>query len=241
MKSRTYKLVVVALGTVVLVAVILNTVAIVHRNNEQQRAAEQARLQQEAIMDSYVKVNFAFHITFTSPYTTGYRERLGVYRPLEISEDQNRFGVYYDLYLTLKYYEKMTGVTISYQAAVDYLSEEYEPDGSLRLYNNGLHPEVEVFVDWMWQQREDQYETMDVSEMYAIAPGHQASGALVELEAYIESMRSHYHYYYGVHRDEGFVLESFSELSPQMYDELVRKEADPDYEMDLLSLQQQGY
>jgi hypothetical protein len=77
-------------------------------------------------------------------------------------------------------------------------------------------------------------------ELKAIAPDW-SPGELVELDAYINSLEHIYAEYFFAHRDEGFVSDAFHELSPQMYDELVKKEADPTYEMNLLALQQQGY
>ena len=240
MKSKTSKQVITLLCIVALTVAMISVV-IVREYQEEQKSAVQARQEQETIADTYIRANYAFRFTNAPRYETDYRERAGAFVPLDVTEDYNHFGVYYQLYLTLAYYEKMTGIVLEYQRVVDYLSEQYEPDGALRLYNNGLHPEIEAFVDWMWQCGEEQYDNMTAQEMFAIAPGHQASGTLVELEAYINSVRDTYSNYWFEHRDEGFEQKSFSELSPQMYDELVRKEADPEYEMDLLSLQQQGY
>jgi hypothetical protein len=58
---------------------------------------------------------------------------------------------------------------------------------------------------------------------------------------YVEVLAMIYYTYVRNHYDDGFRSKVFYSLSPQMYDELVKKEADPDYELDLLGLQQQGY
>jgi hypothetical protein len=93
----------------------------------------------------------------------------------------------------------------------------------------------------MWQRWDEQV-GMHLSDMElkAIAPGWRP-GELVELDAYMYTLDHIYSVYYFEYRDDGFVLDSFYNLSPQMYDELVKKEADPTYEMNLLALQQQGY
>jgi hypothetical protein len=208
--------------------------------NEQQRLIEQTRLEQEAVQDAYIKANYAFCI-ITGINDSSHREREGTYIPLTKSEQEQVNTVGYCTYLALKYYDKITGIVIAYDVVVDYLSEEYEPDGTLRLYNNGRHPEIEAYVDWMWQRREMQIENpLSAEEINRIAPSF-APGALIELEAYMWTLEQDYYDYFREHQAEGFTSSPFNTLSPQMYDELVRKEADPDYEMNLLSLQQQGY
>jgi len=47
--------------------------------------------------------------------------------------------------------------------------------------------------------------------------------------------------YLQTHEDAGFVVQRWFELSPQMLDALARAEADPDYVLDLTSLQRAGY
>ena len=47
--------------------------------------------------------------------------------------------------------------------------------------------------------------------------------------------------YFSEHRDQGFRSQPFFQLSSQIYDALARAEADPDYELDLTSLQEAGY
>lgn len=208
--------------------------------NEQQRLIEQTRLEQEAIQDAYIKANYAFRLT-TGLTDAEHRQREGIYLSFGSYVKENQYGVAWHTYLALKYYDKITGIVITYDVVTDYLSEEYESDGTLRLYNNGRHPEIEAYVDWMWQRREMQIENpLSAEEINRIAPGY-APGALIELKAFMWLLEQDYYAYFSEHQAEGFVGNPFNTLSPQMYDELVRKEADPDYEMDLLSLQQQGY
>ena len=128
----------------------------------------------------------------------------------------NEYNINIYPYLASKMYESRTGTTLPYETVFDYFSEEFEPDGSLRLYDNGLHPEIEAYVEW-------------------------ATGRYAELYEFIADIHELYSEYFQMHGDRGFELQNLKNLSPQMLDELVKKEADPDYEMDLLGLQQQGY
>ena len=115
-------------------------------------------------------------------------------------------------YLNFAYYEKETGQTMTYEQAFAYFSQEYEEDGSLRLYNNGLHPEIEAYVDFIWGNRE-------------------------ERRAYHDEIDRLFGVYYREHRNEGFENSAMHYWSIETLDELIKKEADPEYEMDLLSIQ----
>ena len=132
------------------------------------------------------------------------------------TSEPNEHGIWVRLYLPLRLYYHRTGVYLSYEKMLDYVSEEFEPDGTLRLYNNGHHPEVEAFVTWMWEGRRGE-----------------------ELLEYIDTISFMHGSYEVEHR--GFERPSFSDLSPQMLDALARAEADPDYVLDLTSLQEAGY
>jgi len=104
---------------------------------------------------------------------------------------------------------------------VDYYSEEFEPDGSLRLYNNGKHPEIEAFVTWMWEGRRRE-----------------------EARDFVVRLRDLLGEYTFARIDEGnenWGYPSFGQLSPQMYDALARADADPDYVLDLVSIRLAGY
>ena len=52
------------------------------------------------------------------------------------------------LEIALQRYQEDTGVTLTFEEIDAFMSQEYEPDGSLRLYNNGLHPEIAKYVRW---------------------------------------------------------------------------------------------
>jgi len=178
------------------------------------RKAAQAKMEQEKIQMAYWKLNYSFGLAH---YIEIDLEHNGVYQPFPTpSEDYNKFGIDYYIYLLLKMYESCTGTTLTYETVVDYFSKKFEPDESLRLYNNGLHPEIAAYVEW-------------------------AQGRRDEMKEYINKLMGLYGGYCIRNRDIGFKDQLFSALSPQMYDELAKKEADPSYELDLLSLQKQGF
>jgi len=166
-------------------------------HNEQQRAIASAQGY------AYSRVNYAFGMISIFP------EDSAVYKPL-----RNRFVGY--AHLRLVWYERETGVTLSIETVIDYFSQEFEPDGSLRLYNNGKHPGIEAFVEWI-----------------------REGGRWWTVERFIDEVRSIY-FAYG-RANEEFVLQLFPDLSLEMLRALARAEADPDYVLDLTSLQRAGY
>lgn len=155
---------------------------------------QQKNLEQKAeIARSYSRVNSAFRLERHQQY----------YLPLDESKI-NEHGIYAKLYISLACYTKETGNVLTYEQAVDYLSSEYEEDGSRRTYNNGMHPEVEKYVDWG-------YENYDlVSEYYNK----------------IEDVNDDYF------TEKGLESPVTSRLSEEELDELVKKEADPNYIID---------
>ena len=52
------------------------------------------------------------------------------------------------LEIALQRYQEDTGVTLTFEEIEAFMSQEYEPDGSLRLYNSGLHPKIADYVRW---------------------------------------------------------------------------------------------
>ena len=198
---------------------------IIYRHIERQRIweaeMEAERLEQHRIASAYIRLHYSFLMGFDPEvfgnevynmhgrYLPFRGEGLWVGRPNNIDVTG---------YLILRMYYHRTGVLLTHETVVDYFSQEFEDDGSLRLYDNGNHPEIEAFVNWAWGERRRQ-----------------------EIGDYLDIIRSMYSQYFHAHRDEGFVLQNFNYVSPQMLDALARAEADPDYVLDLTSLQQQGY
>ena len=205
MKKRVEVLLIAFVAMLVLVTSIIAAARIMEFTKTK-KLAEQEKAERERIEKSYKIVNRAFLITARIP--------IGEYFPMGTSG--NDYNINVSGYLLSKMYESRTGIILPYETIFDYFSEEFEPDGSLRLYDNGLHPEIEAYVEW-------------------------ANGCYVEMHKFIDDIHEYYSIYSHVHSSNGFEYQYFYSLSPQMLDELVKKEADPDYEMDLLSLQQQGY
>ena len=197
---------------------------IYEQRKEEARMAEEQREIEEAYRWIHYSIGRLVHGQDWDILPQESLASLSVYRPLDSFQTQpNDFGILYRTYLILRMYYHRGGVYLSYETLIDYFSEEFEPDGTLRLYNNGHHPEIEAFVVWM---RKEPRRT------------NLRDG---EFDEYQESLNDIYRVYVLEHQDEGFRRERFSELSPQMYDALARAEADPDYILDLTSLQEAGY
>ena len=179
--------------------------------------------EQRRIMETYERVNVLFGLA-TGPYSTFGREAAllhgGRFRPLrETPAERNSFGIETGRYILLRMYYHQTGMLLAYETVIEYFSQEFEPCGALRLYNNGKHPELEAFVEWMWEEPSRLHSSNDY--LFTLYTIHQE--------------------YNSVSNDAGFVRQDFFALSPQMLDALARAEADPDYILDLTNLQQQGY
>ena len=101
------------------------------------------------IMATYQRVNILHY----APYNSGPMPVDRAYRPFTeyITFGSDRWGICVPTYLFLKFYERETGNTLAYETLIDYFSQEFEPDGSLRLYNNGNHPEIQALVEWRWE------------------------------------------------------------------------------------------
>ena len=187
---------------------------------------------------AYAHLNRAFGLVIV-PFNINdeyYLEQIGIYMPLsEADLGKNRFGIVVNTYLLLKLYERETGNEIPYEMVVDYFSQEFEPDGSLRLHNNGKHPEINAFVEWMWGIEWTWGRSMHGFD---------------EFNRFLVVLQSVYSIYYLSNRENGFVRYPFNELSPQMLDALVYAKGDATSfsnldpvidALNLTELQQQGY
>jgi len=202
---------------------------LLHGNIYQRRieAMIEAEIQahRESVMP-YIRLHYAFDRgADPGEMLTEYQrnrtfEWSGRYIPLpENGSLVNQWGIDVVIYTLLLFYRSHTGNVVPYELVVDYFSEEFEPDGSLRLYNNGNHPEIEGFVTWMWEGRR-RYESREFKtsiELIYIDYSHQRRD------------------------DESWTDPGFFRLSPQMRDALARAYADSDYVLDLTSIQQAGY
>jgi len=193
----------------------------IYRQRELEAKMEAERLAQQEIADAYIRLHYAFRMGVdparvgrVTAYNIG-----GRFMPLpDILSSQNPFGVCIDTHLQLMLFYHRTNTLLLYETVVDYFSQEFEVDSSLRLYNNGRHPKIETFVNWMWEERR-----------------------LPEVQAFLDRAWVIYMTYVMDFEDSGFIVQDFRHLSPQMLDALTRAYVDPDYVLDLTSLQQQGY
>jgi len=175
----------------------------------------EAEMEQRRILTSYSRVNELLMATGNvgAPRLQNARG----YVPFGLAT--NSWGICMKTYLLLKFHERETENIITWETLVDYFSEEFEPDGSLRLYNNGNHPEMQALVEW-WAG------AVGMEIVYGFREYLDRIGAIYT--TYRES-------------NENFSDIILVELSPQMLDALARAEIDPDYVLDLTSLQQAGY
>ena len=118
----------------------LSAFGVIRSANE--RAVERYR----EIAQAYLRVNSAFNLIMDVDIISN-PELAWRHRPLP------EFGICGRQYLFLLMHEKETGVVLDVETVIDYFSQEFEPDGSLRLYNNGNHPEIQAFVEWMQEER----------------------------------------------------------------------------------------
>ena len=222
MKKRRKLLIIVICSLALLCAAVYGVLSI-HENIVSQRELEAMmeaeRTGQQRIIEAYVRLHYSFYMG-GDPEIEGdatYR-RYGRYLPLsDVLSSRNPFGIDVIKYQVLRMYYHRAGVILAYEAVVEFFSQEFEPDGSLRLYSNGRHPEIEAFVEWMWDGRRHP-----------------------EVMTYLRDIENIYVDYVIANREK-FTSQSIADLSPQMLDALARAEADPDYVLDLTSLQQQGY
>ena len=222
-KWINWKSIVIVSGIIIILSGSLFTCYIIGR-----REREAIEMEERRVRETYGRVNIAFgvvHITGNNRDSLIERGELAIlpqYRdisrylnPLEGLWVENRFGIMNNIYIPLRFYESRTGIYLSYEKVMDYFSQEFEPDGTLRLYNNGNHPEIEAFVNWFWENLAEFYEfDREIELIYNI---YRVETGLIEVTGLI------------------------TEASPQMIAALVRAEADPDYVLDLTSLHEQGY
>ena len=184
--------------------------------------------QREAMMEqriAYAQVNYAFLLPddLLRVNTEVDTERYGVFIPLpEVDPEINQFGIITGIYVTLLMYEISTGNTLTYETVLEYFSLEHEPDGSLRLHNNGKHPEIHEFVEWMWEE----------------------SRWWVEFGRFFSDINMMKFNYYLSNQDSEFGNPAIHSLSPQMLRVLAYTYSNPERcisEMNLTDLQRAGY
>ena len=191
----------------------------IHQHLEREAEKEAERAEEWRIARAYGRVYSAF---LQSGQNAAYNSTFELWRRTEfqdLSETfNNDFGINAGIYLLMIYYEQRTGNILPYEVVVDFFSDEFEPDGTRRLYDNGRHPEIQMFVEWMHEDWSRWIDVEDYSTRIQIIWAH-----------YIRE------------NDARDIIPSTFHLSPQMLSALARAEADPDYVLDLTSLYEAGY
>jgi len=104
---------------------------------------------------------------------------------------------------------------------LDYLSQEFEDDGEIRIFTNGCHPEIAAYVEW--------YGILWFGETWESMQNWQRR---FDYDNRLSQLLSNYFF-----ENESFYSTSFNDMPIAMMDELIKKEADPDYVLDLTSIQ----
>jgi len=189
-------------------AAIIGTISIV--NHRQERRQE--RMQEELRLAFRVQTKIFGDITYAdlgSPIQWEVRER---YMPINLRYP-NISGIAYSTYIRLALFRKETGVDLTYEMVIDYLSQEFEDDGEIRIYTNGRHTEVASYLEWANDIRNDRIQR--------------------DWDIRIANL------YWGYAWDNQPLPITDPRLLPiEMIDELIKKAIDPDYEMDLTGIQE---
>ncbi|MCL2146799.1 MAG: hypothetical protein FWH52_03230 [Synergistaceae bacterium] len=182
-----------------IVSSVVGTLTIIQNIEEQKR---------EKMREDFEIQNFIFGLIVEQT------EKNQDYNPVNIREPTID-GVSNGIYIALVLYTKETGNILAFDQVLDYLSQEFEDDGEIRIYTNGRHPEIAAYVEWAYQSANRRLRTNYGIKLSSI---------------YIN-------YKYSVKGSQLFPTCSFWLLPIEMVDELIKKEADPDYELDLMSIQ----
>ncbi len=112
----------------------------IHRQNvaEQQRIEEQEQRMRKQL---YYIQNTAFHINGLDGVSPDEQYE---YQPYSANPLRGEKALYLDLVC----YQLETGNVVTLEDVKEYLSQEYEEDGTFRLYNNGRHEEIKHFIEW---------------------------------------------------------------------------------------------
>ena len=130
-------------------------------------------------------------------------------------------GVNTFVYTDLALFRKETGSSLTYEQVLDYLSQEFEDDGEIRIFTNGRHPEIAAYVEW--------YGIWPLGERFE---GWENWKARLDYNNRLSLLHSNYFI-----ENEGFYNTALYNLPISIIDELIKKEADPDYVLDLTSIQ----
>ena len=122
-------------------------------------------------------------------------------------------GVNTVLYIIFEYYRRSTGNNLTYDMVIDYLSREFEDDGEVRIHINGRHPEIVDYLEWAYMM-----------------PNSSS--------VFVNRLRELFYEYADENNLPVGDFRHFEHLPTEMIDALMRKEADPNYVLDLTSIQE---
>ena len=176
--------------------------------------------QEQEIANYYSVQNDAFFISDTYSYGVN-RIDCTVYRTLE---DSN-----YDaqLYAWVIIYEQETGNVLTIEEIEEYLSQEFEEDGTRRLYINYENENIQNYIEFvrqMWQKTREQVANIPRDELQNIPWEERSyrdfdnrlSSAYYALP---EEIREQYHWR--------------TNMPLPIVEEMVKKVYNPDYEMQI--------
>ena len=187
------KFLAIALTVIVLIAAIPITITLVNNHRE--------RVQFE-LEGAYVNQNIYFG-SLVNPD----RDNRHQYFPPNLRVPTID-GISTGIYMTIAYFRQMTDVDLTYDMVLDYLSQEFEDDGTIRIFTNGRHPEIAAYFKW----RQD---TVSVNDVHA----------------YINMLDVIYTLY--AEANEGLPIANIYLLPVAMLDELIRKATDIGIVVDL--------
>jgi hypothetical protein len=176
--------------------------------------------QEQEIAEYYTTQNDAFFISDTYSYGVN-RIDCTVYRTLE---DSNYDSL---LYAWLLIYEQETGNVLTIGEIEEYLSQEFEEDGTRRLYINYENENIQNYIEFvrqMWQKTREQVANIPRDELQNIPWEERSyrdfdnrlSSAYYALP---EEIREQYHWR--------------TNMPFELVEEIVEKVYNPEYEMQL--------
>jgi len=189
-------------------AAIIGTISIINHRQERRQERMQEELRMAFRIQNRIFQGIA-HVDNDSPTRWLDRER---YVPINL-RTPHIDGISYGTYISLINFRKETGIELTYEMVIDYLSQEFEDDGEIRIFTNGRHPEIASYIEWANDARNDQIRR-DWGDRIA-------------------------NLYWGYTWDNQPLPRTDPSFLPiEMIDELINKAIDPDYEMDLTSIQE---
>ena len=174
---------------------------------------------EEQIATSYELQNDAFFIT-------------GEYVYVNIKIDGATYQAYENiefeplLYAWTLIYEQETGIMLTLEEVEEYLSQEFEQDGTRRLYNNYENENIQGYVEFMkalWDK---------ATEQIATIPRDELSNLPWEERSHI-TFSNRLNTAYRNLPEEIKEQYNWTNLPFPIVEEMVKKVYDPDYEMQL--------